>query len=104
MLLSKFILAQVGGGYEQFILLGGMVVIFFFFFIRPQQKKQKEQKNFVNEVKKGDSIVTIGGIHGKIHALGESTITLELDKGFEMIVERSSISYEATKRVYSSSE
>lgn len=105
MLLSNLILAQApGGGSMQFIMIGGMIVIFYFFFIRPQQKKQKEQKNFVNEVKKGDLIVTIGGIHGKINQMDDDTITLELDKGFKMVLEKSSISYEATRRVYGGSE
>ncbi len=97
----NFILLQAGtgGGMGNWLMIGGMVVIFYLFFIRPQQKKQKEQKNFINEVKKGDQIVTIGGIHGKIHSVDETTVTLELDKGFKMTIEKSSISQEATKRV-----
>ncbi len=100
----NFILLQAGGGGlpidPNFLMIGGMVLIFYFFFIRPQQKKQKEQKNFINEVKKGDMIVTLGGIHGKIQNVEESTVTLDLDKGFKITIEKSSISQEATKRVY----
>ena len=101
-----FILLQAapGGGMGNWLMIGAMVIIFYLFFIRPQQKKQKDQKNFINEVKKGDQIVTIGGIHGKIHAVDETTITLELDKGFKMTIEKSSISQEATKRVATAEE
>ena len=97
----NFILLQAEGmgGLQNIIMIGGMIVIFYFFFIRPQQKKQKDQKNFINEVKKGDRIVTIGGIHGKIHSMDDTTMVLELDKGFKMTVEKSSISFEATKRL-----
>ncbi|MCR9250305.1 MAG: preprotein translocase subunit YajC [bacterium] len=98
----NFILLQAdaGGGFNtQWIMIGAMVIIFYLFFIRPQQKKQKDQKNFINEVKKGDPIVTIGGIHGKIYSVDETTVTIELDKGFKMKIEKSSISQEATKRL-----
>lgn len=98
----NFILLQAdpGGGFNtQWIMIGAMVIIFYLFFIRPQQKKQKDQKNFINEVKKGDQIVTIGGIHGKIYSVDETTVTMELDKGFKMKIEKSSISQEATKRL-----
>ena len=63
-----FILLQAPSGgqtlYGNLLLIGGIVLIFYFFMIRPQQKKQKDQKRFLEEVKKGDNIVTIGGIHG----------------------------------------
>ncbi|MEL6561446.1 MAG: preprotein translocase subunit YajC [Bacteroidota bacterium] len=98
-MLNNILLQAQGMGYQNFIMIGGMIVIFYFFFIRPQQKKQKDQKNFINEVSKGDKVVTIGGIHGKIHSLDDTTMVLELDKGFKMTVEKSSISFEATKRV-----
>lgn len=83
----------------QFIMLGGMAIIFYFFMLRPQQRKQKEQKQFTQDVKKGDDVVTLGGIHGKIHALDDNTITLEIDRGCKMVIERSSLSMEASKRL-----
>ena len=95
----EFILLQAGGtgSTSSFIMLGVMAVIFYFFFIRPQQKKQKDQKKFTEEVKKGDSVITLGGIHGKVLSVEDLTITLEIDRGCKMIVERSSISMEASK-------
>lgn len=76
-----------------------MIAIFYFFFIRPQQKKQKDQKKFIGEIKKGDQVVTLGGIHGKVAAVDDATITLDVDRGNKLVVEKSSISLEASKRV-----
>ena len=55
-----------GQGMQSLLMLGLMVLIFYFFMIRPQMKKQKELKNFRENLKAGDKVVTIGGIHGKI--------------------------------------
>lgn len=95
------ILAQAtstdGGGYSQIIFFVGIAVVFYFFMIRPQQKKQKDQKKFLAEIKKGDAVVTIGGMHGKVHSLDDATITLDVDKGTKLTFERSSISLDASK-------
>lgn len=72
--------------------------IFYFFMIRPQQKKQKDQKNFVDSLKKGDSVVTIGGLHGRIVSVDAATVTLEVDRGVKMTFEKASISREATAK------
>jgi preprotein translocase subunit YajC len=64
-----------------------MVVIFYLFFIRPQQKKQKDTKKFIEEVKKGDRIVTVGGIHGKVVNVEDDTITIDVDRGSKLVVE-----------------
>lgn len=74
----------------------GIIGIFYFFMIRPQQKKQKDQKGFVDNLKKGDSVVTIGGLHGRIASVEGTTITLEVDRGVKMTFEKTSISREAT--------
>lgn len=74
----------------------GIIGVFYFFMIRPQQKKQKDQKNFVDNLKKGDSVVTIGGLHGRIASVEGTTVTLEVDRGVKMTFEKSSISREAT--------
>ncbi|KYG77285.1 MULTISPECIES: preprotein translocase subunit YajC [Roseivirga] len=89
---------QGGGWVQQLVLFGGIALVFYFFMIRPQQKKQKDQKNFINEIKKGDSVVTIGGMHGKVFALTDDTVTVEVDKGVKLTFEKSSISLEASKR------
>ena len=89
---------QGGGWISQLLLFGGIAIVFYFFMIRPQQKKQKDQKKFINEIKKGDSIVTIGGIHGKVYAQDEDTVTLEVDKSTKMTFEKSAISLETSKK------
>jgi len=89
---------QQGGGYMQIIFFVGIALVFYFFMIRPQQKKQKEQKKFIEEVKKGDQVVTIGGIHGKVYAIDESSIVLDIDsKGTKVTFEKSAVSLEASK-------
>lgn len=74
----------------------GIIGIFYFFMIRPQQKKQKDQKGFVDNLKKGDNVVTIGGMHGRIASVEGTTVTLEVDRGVRMTFEKTSISREAT--------
>lgn len=63
------------------ILLGGMFLIMYFFMIRPQMKRQKEAKNFRDEISKGDKVVTIGGVHGKVISVSDLTVMLELESG-----------------------
>jgi len=96
-----FILLQAEGGqgmYGNLILIGGIILIFYFFMIRPQQKRQKDQKRFLEEVKKGDSVVTIGGIHGKISQIEGDIVYLDVEKGGKLKLDKSSISLESTKR------
>jgi len=89
---------QGGGWMQQVLLFGGIALVFYFFMIRPQQKKTKDQKKFISEIKKGDAVVTIGGVHGKVYAHDEDTITIEVDKSTKIKFERSAISLEASKR------
>lgn len=99
--MNNWILLQAGGAsgiMGQVFLFGSIILIMYFFMIRPQQKKQKETKSFLESIKKGDSVVTIGGIHGKVYAVEGETITLELDKGLKIVVEKSAISADFTKR------
>lgn len=76
----------------------GIIGVFYFFMIRPQQKKQKDQKSFVENLKKGDSVVTIGGLHGRIASVEDTTVTIEVDRGVRMTFEKTSISREATAK------
>ncbi|QKZ11117.1 preprotein translocase subunit YajC [Spirosoma sp. KUDC1026] len=82
----------------------GIIGVFYFFMIRPQQKKQKDQKSFVDNLKKGDSVVTIGGLHGRIVSVDGTTVTLEVDRGVKMVFEKTSISREATGKPTESAE
>ncbi|MCR9015089.1 preprotein translocase subunit YajC [Aquiflexum gelatinilyticum] len=94
-LLQSFLSSEIMG---QVFLFGSIILIMYFFMIRPQQKKQKETKNFIDSIKKGDTAVTIGGIHGKIYSIEGDTVTLELDKGMKLKVEKSAISADFTKK------
>jgi preprotein translocase subunit YajC len=89
--------ATGSGNYSFFIMMGLMVVIFYFFMIRPQQKKAKDQKKFIDEMKRGDAVVTIGGAHGTIGELEGDTFILEVEKGGRIRYNKSAISMEATK-------
>ena len=68
-----------GDGMSSLIMLGLMVLVFWFFMIRPQMKKQKELKKFREALKKGDHIVSIGGIHGKILEVTDTTVLVQSD-------------------------
>lgn len=72
-------------------------LILYFFMIRPQSKKAKEQKAFLNEIKVGDKVVTIGGVHGKILKVDEDTYLLEIDTNTKVRIEKSVISLDFTK-------
>ena len=79
------------------VMLGLMFIIMYFFMFRPQQKKAKEQKNFIEEVKKGDYVVTIGGAHGRVAELEGDTFILEVEKGGRIRFSKTAISMESTK-------
>ena len=81
----------------QFIFLGLMIVVFWMFFIRPQSKRAKNQKTFVQNMQKGDKIVTIAGIHGTINKVNEDgTMHIEISPGSYIKIEKSAISMDWT--------
>lgn len=69
---------QGASGFTSLIPIILMFVIFYFLLIRPQQKKAKEHREMVGHLKKGDRIITSGGLHGRVTAVGDATITLEI--------------------------
>ena len=81
-----------GGSSSFMIMMGLMLVVMYFFMIRPQQKKMKTQKKFIEELKKGDLIVTTGGIHGKVVSLDEGSTLVIDSEGTRLKIEKSSIS------------
>ena len=98
--MTTLILAQAtGGGTAQILMMVAIFVVFYFFMIRPQQQKQKDQKKFIEAVKPGDRVVTIGGMHGKVVSVDELTIVLEIDRGLKATFDRASVSMESTKRI-----
>jgi len=75
----------------QFLPLILIFAVFYFLLIRPQQKKAREHQNFLKALKKGDNVVTNGGIHGKITGLTDTVITLEITDNVRIKVARSHI-------------
>ena len=88
------------GGSSSLIFMGLIMVVFWLFFIRPQAKKAKQQKTFITDLQKGDKVVTIAGIHGRINKLNDDgTIDLEISPGSYLKMEKSSISMEWTQQL-----
>lgn len=80
-----------GPGYEMFIMIGVIIVVFYFFMIRPQQKKQKAEQKMRESLSKGDRVVTIGGIHGKIVSVDDLTAMIEVDNGVKLKMEKAAL-------------
>ena len=85
--------SPAGGGSSMLIFILLMILIFYFFMIRPQQKKQKKIEEARNSLQKGDKVVTIGGIHGKIVDIKDSTFTIEIAHDVRIEVDKAAISF-----------
>jgi preprotein translocase subunit YajC len=81
-----------------------IIVVMYFFMIRPQAKKAKEQSKFKESLDKGEKIVTIGGIHGRILEVRDTTFVMEVGNGVKMEIEKSSVSMELTRSVQKASQ
>lgn len=91
---------QGGAGTIQLLFLGLMILVFWLFMIRPQAKKAKEQKKFIDNLQKGDKVVTIAGIHGVVNKVNDdNTLSLEINPGSYIKIERSSISMDWTSQL-----
>jgi preprotein translocase subunit YajC len=94
------ILLQAAGSpaVQQLVMIVMVVIVFYFFMIRPQMKKAKQEREFKDSIKKGDKVVTIGGVHGKIIEVNDKTFLLEIDQNVKVKIEKSAVSAEATKQ------
>lgn len=90
-MINTQILAGGGQGMQSILMLGLMVIVFYFFMIRPQMKKQKELKKFREGLKVGDKVVSIGGIHGKILEVTDTTVLIQ-SEGTKLRLEKSAVS------------
>jgi preprotein translocase subunit YajC len=95
--LSILLQAGSGGGAMNMVFLVAIVVVFYFFMLRPQIKKQKLERQFRDSIQKGDKVVTIGGIHGRIVEVSDRTFMVEIDTNVKVKVEKSAVSADATK-------
>ena len=80
-----------GGGFEFLIMIGIFFAIMYFMIIRPQTKRAKEHKSLLDSLSKGDEVVTTGGILGKVTALDENFITLQISAGVDVQIQRQAV-------------
>ena len=87
------------GGMINIIFLVAIFIIFYFFMVRPQNKKRKELQNLRDNLKKGDNVVTIGGIHGKVVEVKETTVLITVDASTKLKIDKSSISLDSSTKL-----
>lgn len=80
-----------GSAWSGMVMIVAMIVIFYFFMIRPQNKKQKELKKARESMKKGDKIVSAGGIHGRIKELKDNVVMMEVAPGVVIKIDKASV-------------
>ena len=80
-----------GGGWSMWVMLLLIFVVMWFFMIRPQRKQQKELENFRNSLKKGDKVVTIGGISGPVCEIKENSVLIEVDNNVKIRVSKQAL-------------
>ena len=94
MISTAFALLQAEGGmgsYSGIIMIVALFAIMYFFMIRPQNKKAKKEREFRNSLKEGDDVMTIGGLHGRVHRVEDNTVVLEVATGVKLKFEKSAI-------------
>ena len=89
---------QPGGSqWSSLIFIVLLIVVFWLFFIRPQSKKAKEEQKYRDSLQKGDKVVTIGGLHGKVVEVKETTVIISLSPNNEVEVEKSALVQSASR-------
>ena len=83
--------AQAGSQWSMWIMLALIFVVMWFFMIRPQRKQQKELQNFRDSLKKGDKVVTVGGIFGTVAEIKENTVLIEVDNNVKIRVSKNAL-------------
>jgi preprotein translocase subunit YajC len=96
-MIATILLQATGFGTQQLIMLGLIALVFYFFMIRPQLKKQKDQKKYVEELKKGDKVITTAGMHGRVAEINDVSVLIETEGGGKIRFDKSAISLEASK-------
>ena len=97
--------ASTGGSmWTTFITFGVIILIFYFLIIRPQRKRDKEAKAMLEAIKKGDKVVTIGGIRGTVAVVKDSTVILKVDDNTRIEFSKSAVSQVLNKKEETSSE
>ena len=83
--------AQAGSQWSMWIMLALIFVVMWFFMIRPQRKQQKELQNFRDSLKKGDKVVTVGGIFGTVAEIKDTTVLIEVDNNVKIRVSKNAL-------------
>ena len=88
-----------GGGFDWtwIVFLVAIFAVFYFFLIRPQRKRQKEHQHLVEELQRGDRVITIGGIYGQIESISDESVVLKIESGTTIRVARSGIAGKRAK-------
>ena len=89
--------AQAGSQWSMWIMLALIFVVMWFFMIRPQRKQQKELQNFRDSLKKGDKVVTIGGIYGTVCEIKEGSVLIEVDNDVKIRVSKQALVKDLTE-------
>jgi len=90
-MLNTILLQAEGAAWTNILMIVALIAIFYLFMIRPQQKRQKEIRKFREGLKPGDSVVTAGGIYGKIRSVNETTFSVEITKEVRITVDKGSV-------------
>ncbi|MCI8997562.1 MAG: preprotein translocase subunit YajC [Muribaculaceae bacterium] len=90
-MLNSVLLQAEGAAWTNILMIVLLIGIFYLFMIRPQQKRQKEIRKFREGLAAGDSVVTAGGIYGKVRTVGETTFTIEIAKDVRITVDKGSV-------------
>lgn len=96
-ILLPFLLGAPAGGEQanplaMFLPLILIFIVFYFFIIRPQKKKEDSRKSMIEAVKKNDRIITIGGIHGTVTQVDETSVLVQVDNNVKLRIEKSALS------------
>ncbi len=90
-MLNTILLQAQGAAWTNILMIVALIAIFYLFMIRPQQKRQKEIRKFREGLKPGDSVVTAGGIYGKIREVKENTFSVEITQGVRITIDKGSV-------------
>jgi len=101
-MLLTLLLQATGEGFTSLLFPVAIAVVVYFFMIRPQQRKAAEAKKFREAISKGTSVVTIGGLHGKVVEVSEEAVVIEVDRGTRLKFDRTAIAREVAPKSSSS--
>ncbi len=101
--MNALVLLQAAGNTENptsfWVMMGLLMIVFYFFMIRPQQKKAKEAKKFRESLQKGSKVITIGGVHGRVIEVADTTVLLEVDSNVKIRFEKSAIAMDTSMQL-----